>query len=271
MPDERDRRRTVAASRARRIRRYEEARSVAAAVAAPGRKMASVLACERYENEEDADGVDEARERSRESACGEDAEDEGDEERKERASRERETGETRWEGNRRRNRRERSGRRREAGRMRREETCAEVRRWRSSGAARANVQVDGAVWWRMSARSFTIPESEVAGVDRFTLRPASPAPSSLHSASLGGHCSGCNLSTFAPAGAGAATSSGGVAAVLVAPADSRVRSWGAGTESEVVESGRRRRRFTGDGLGFRRERRDKGEARRREDIGNRRR
>ena len=135
-----------------------------AAVAAPGRKVASALACERDENEEDADGVDDARERSREAACGEDAGDEGDEERKERASRERETGETRWEGNRRRNRRERSGRRREAGRTRREETCAGARRWWSSGAARADGQVDGAVWWRMSARSFTMPESEVAGV-----------------------------------------------------------------------------------------------------------
>lgn len=29
--------------------------------------------------------------------------------------------------------------------------------------AKANVQVDGAMWWRMSTRSFTIPESEVAG------------------------------------------------------------------------------------------------------------
>lgn len=155
----------------------------------------------------------------------------------------------------------------------REETYVRVRRWWSCGVAKANVQVDGAMWWRMSTRSFTIPESEVAGVDRFTLRPASPAPSSLHSASLGGHCSGCNLSTFAPAGAGAATSSGGVAAASVAAADTRVRNWGAGTEAEVevVESGRRRRRCKADGLGFRRERRDKGEARRREDIGNRRR
>jgi hypothetical protein len=60
----------------------------------------------------------------------------------------------------------------------------------------------------------------------------------------------------------------------VAAADTRVRNWGAGTEAEVevVESGRRRRRCKADGLGFRRERRDKGEARRREeDIGNRRR
>jgi hypothetical protein len=116
-------------------------------------------------------------------------------------------------------------------------------------------------------RSATQPHS-------LTLRPASPAPSSLHSASLGGHCSGCNLSTFTPAGAGADTSSGGVAAASVAAADTRVRNWGAGTEAEVevVESGRRRRRCKADGPGFRRERRDKGEARRREeDIGNRRR
>jgi hypothetical protein len=73
----------------RRIQRYEDARSVAAAVAAPGRKVASLLACERYENEEDANGVDDARERSREAACGEDAEEEVDEDRKERAGVER--------------------------------------------------------------------------------------------------------------------------------------------------------------------------------------
>jgi hypothetical protein len=58
----------------------------------------------------------------------------------------------------------------------------------------------------------------------------------------------------------------------VAAADARVRSWGAGTEDEVevLESGRRRRRCKADGLGFRRERREKGKARRREEaIGNR--
>ena len=113
-------------------------------------------------------------------------------------------------------------------------------------------------------RSATQPHS-------LTLRPASPAPSSPHSASLGGHCSGCSLSTFAPAAAGAAASSGGVAAASVAAADARVRSWGAGTEAEVevVESGRRRPRCKADGLGFRRERTEKGEARRREEaIGN---
>ena len=105
-------------------------------------------------------------------------------------------------------------------------------------------------------RSATQPHS-------LTLRPASPAPSSPHSASLAGHCSGCSLST-----------SGGVAAASVAAADARVRSWGAGTEAkvEVVESERRRRRCKADGLGFRRERTEKGEARRREEaIGNRRR
>jgi hypothetical protein len=109
--------------------------------------------------------VDDARESRREAACGEDAEDdgEGEEERKERARRERETGETSSGGNRRRKRRERSGRRREAGRRRREETCPGARRLRSSGAARADGQVDGAVWWRMSPRSLTIPESEVVG------------------------------------------------------------------------------------------------------------
>jgi hypothetical protein len=165
MPDDRDRRRTAAASRARRSRRYEEARSVVAAVAVPGRKVASELAFESDENEDDADGVDVARERRREAACGEDADDEGEgeEERKERARRERETGETSSGGSRRRKRRERSGRLREAGRRRREETCAWVRRLRSSGAARADGQVDGAVWWRMSARSLTKPESEVVG------------------------------------------------------------------------------------------------------------
>lgn len=45
----------------------------------------------------------------------------------------------------------------------REETYVRVRRWWSCGVAKANVQVDGAMWWRMSTRSFTIPESEVAG------------------------------------------------------------------------------------------------------------
>ena len=165
MPDDRVRRRTAAALRARRSRRYEEARSVVAAVAAPGRKVASELACESEENEDEADGVDVARERRREAACGEDADDEGEgeDERKERARRERETGETSSGGSRRRKRRERSGRLREAGRRRSEETCAGARRLRSSGAARADGQVGGAVWWRMSARSLTIPESEVLG------------------------------------------------------------------------------------------------------------
>ena len=127
-----------------------------AAVAAPGRKVASELACESDENEDDADGVDVARERRREAACGEDADDEGEgeDERKERARRERETGETSSGGSRRRKRRERSGRLREAGRRRREETSA---------GARADGQVGGAVWWRMSARSLTIPDSEVVG------------------------------------------------------------------------------------------------------------
>ena len=112
-------------------------------------------------------------------------------------------------------------------------------------------------------RSATHPQSR-------TLRPASPAPSSPHSASLGGHCSGCSLSTFSPAAAGA--SSAGFAAASVAAAAARVRSWGAGpegagaAEAEVVESGRRRRRCKADGLGFRRERRARGEARSREDA-----
>ena len=112
-------------------------------------------------------------------------------------------------------------------------------------------------------RSATHPQSR-------TLRPASPAPSSPHSASLGGHCSGCSLSTFSPAAAGAAAaaSSAGFAAASVAAAAARVRSWGAGpereAEAEVVESGRMRRRCKADGLGFRRERRERGEARSRE-------
>ena len=121
-------------------------------------------------------------------------------------------------------------------------------------------------------RSATHPQSR-------TLRPASPAPSSPHSASLGGHCSGCSLSTFSPAAAGAAAaaSSAGFAAASVAAAAARVRSWGAGpedegageAEAEVVESGRMRRRCKADGLGFRRERRERGEARSREAaIGN---
>ena len=114
-------------------------------------------------------------------------------------------------------------------------------------------------------RSATHPQSR-------TLRPASPAPSSPHSASLGGHCSGCSLSTFSTAAAGAST---GVAAASVAAAAARVRSWGAGpegagaAEAEVVESGRMRRRCKVDGLGFRRESRERGEARSREAaIGN---
>jgi hypothetical protein len=114
-------------------------------------------------------------------------------------------------------------------------------------------------------RSATHPQSR-------TLLPASPAPRSPHSASLGGHCRGCSLSTFAPASAGAAAaaSSGGLAAASVAAADAKLRSWGAGP-AEVLESGRRRRRCRADGLGFRRERRERGEARRREKaIGDRR-
>jgi hypothetical protein len=95
MPDESDMRRTAAAWRARRSRRYEEARSVVAAVAQAGGKAARELASDRAENEEDADEEDEASDRMREAACGEEAEDVGEEERNESARRERETGETR--------------------------------------------------------------------------------------------------------------------------------------------------------------------------------
>lgn len=137
---------------------------MAVAAVAPDGKEVKEEAWKMDENEEDADGEEDARESKREAACGEDDEEDGEEERKERARRERESGETRWGGRRRRKRRERSGRESEAGRMRSEETWAPARRLRSGGAARADGQVEGGVWWMRSARSLTMPEWEVVGV-----------------------------------------------------------------------------------------------------------
>lgn len=61
---------------------------MAAAVAQPVGKVARELASDSAENEEDADGQDEASDIMREAACGEDADDVGEEERNDRARRE---------------------------------------------------------------------------------------------------------------------------------------------------------------------------------------
>ena len=101
-----------------------------------------------------------------------------------------------------------------------------------------------------------------------TRRPASPAPSSPQSASRWGHCRGCNLSSLASAAWGDASSA------VVAASVARVRSVGGERVEEEgeaePESRRKRRRCGAGGLrrlsGFRRERRESGEARRREDA-----
>jgi hypothetical protein len=137
---------------------------VAAAAVVAGGKGESEEAWEREEKEEDADGAEDARESRREAACGEGGGEDGEAETNVSARRERQSGETRWGGRRRRKRRERSGRESEAGRRRSEETWAGARRLRNAGEASAGGQVEGGVWCRMSARSLTMPEWEVVGV-----------------------------------------------------------------------------------------------------------